>query len=104
MNKCYVISRDQVSRIIDIAERPNIESAEKLVKENRMYYKDSIYVTLDDLKKLSNKIDDILYDMHCDYANPRDKKNIKELRKRLSWFIEGCTLEHIHVTKSKLVL
>ena len=25
----------------------------------------------------------ILYDMHCDYANPRDKKNIKELRKRL---------------------
>ncbi len=60
MNKCYVISRDQVSRIIDIVERPNIESAEKLVKENRMYYKDSIYVTLDDLKKLSDKIDDII--------------------------------------------
>jgi len=46
----------------------------------------------------------ILYDMHCDHANPRDKKNIKELRKRLSWFMEGCSLEHIHVTKSKLVL
>ena len=60
MNECYVISRDQVSRIVDIDVQPNIESAEKLVKENRMYYKDSIYVTLDDLKKLSDKIDDIV--------------------------------------------
>ena len=45
-----------------------------------------------------------LYPMHCDYPNPRDKRNIKELRKRISWTMDGCRIEHIHTTKSKLLL
>jgi len=45
-----------------------------------------------------------LYPMHCDYPNPRDKRNIKELRRRILWSMDGCRIEHIQTTKSKLLL
>ena len=57
-NKCYVISREQVSLNLDIVECRNKVIARQLCDENRRHYIDSIYLTLDDLKQLSDKVDE----------------------------------------------
>ena len=56
-NKCYVISREQVSNELNIVECRNKVIARQLCDENRRYYTDSIYLTLDDLRQLSDKVD-----------------------------------------------
>jgi hypothetical protein len=56
-NKCYVISRDQASDELDIVECDCGDDAKVMVKLNRINYKDSVYLTLDDLKQLSDMID-----------------------------------------------
>ena len=57
-NKCYVISREQVSNKLDIVECRNKVVARQLCDENRRHYIDSIYLTLDDLRQLSDKVDE----------------------------------------------
>tara|TARA_Y100000592_G_C5244257_1_gene209782 strand:+ start:88 stop:312 length:225 start_codon:yes stop_codon:yes gene_type:complete len=57
-NKCYVISREQVSLNLDIVECRNKVIARQLCDENRRHYIDSIYLTLDDLRQLSDKVDE----------------------------------------------
>tara|TARA_Y100001972_G_scaffold88244_1_gene107959 strand:- start:126 stop:350 length:225 start_codon:yes stop_codon:yes gene_type:complete len=57
-NKCYVISREQVSNEVDIVECRNEVVARQLCDENRRHYIDSIYLTLDDLRQLSDKVDE----------------------------------------------
>ena len=57
-NKCYVISREQVSLNLDIVECRNKVIARQLCDENRRHYVDSIYLTLDDLRQLSDKVDE----------------------------------------------
>ena len=57
-NKCYVISRDQVGLDLSIVECRNKVVARQLCDENRRHYTDSIYLGLDDLKKLSDMVDD----------------------------------------------
>ena len=57
-NKCYVISREQVSNKLDIVECRNKVIARQLCDENRRHYIDSIYLTLDDLRQLSDKVDE----------------------------------------------
>ena len=56
-NKCYVISREQVSNKLDIVECRNKVIARQLCDENRRHYIDSIYMTLDDMRKLSDAVD-----------------------------------------------
>ena len=56
-NKCYVISREQVSNKLDIVECRNKVIARQLSYENRRHYIDSIYMTLDDMRKLSDAVD-----------------------------------------------
>ena len=56
-NKCYVISRNVVSLELDIVECRNKVVARQLCDENRRHYTDSIYMTLDDLKQLSDAVD-----------------------------------------------
>ena len=68
-NKCYVISREQVSNKLDIVECRNKVVARQLCDENRRHYTDSIYMTLDDMRKLSDAVD----------------KGIKEYRKTPTW-------------------
>ena len=68
-NKCYVISREQVSDEVDIVECRNEAVARQLCDENRRHYTDSIYMTLDDMRKLSDAVD----------------KGIKEYRKTPTW-------------------
>ena len=68
-NKCYVISRDQVSLELNIVECRNKVVARQLCDENRRHYTDSIYMTLDDMKQLSDAVD----------------KGIKEYRETPTW-------------------
>ena len=68
-NKCYVISRDQVSLELNIVECRNKVVARQLCDENRRHYTDSIYMTLDDMRKLSDAVD----------------KGIKEYRETPTW-------------------
>ena len=68
-NKCYVISREQVSNELNIVECRNVTIAKQLINENRMRYVDSVYMTLDDLKQLSDAVD----------------KGIKEYRETPTW-------------------
>ena len=56
-NICYVISRDQVNLELDIVECRNKVIARQLCNENRRNYVDSIYMTLDDMRQLSNAVD-----------------------------------------------
>jgi len=56
-NKCYVISRDQVSLDLNIVECRNKVIARQLCDENRRHYVDSIYMTLDDMRQLSDAVD-----------------------------------------------
>jgi hypothetical protein len=55
-NLCYVISREQVSLDLNIVECRNVAVARQLINENRMHYVDSVHLTLDDLRLLSNKV------------------------------------------------
>ena len=57
-NKCYVISRNVVSGELDIVECRNKVVARQLCDENRRHYTDSIYMTLDDMKQLSDAVDE----------------------------------------------
>ena len=57
-NKCYVISREQVTLGLNIVECRNKVVARQLCDENRRHYTDSIYMTLDDMKKLSDAVDE----------------------------------------------
>ena len=57
-NKCYVISREQVSNKLDIVECRNKVVARQLCDENRRHYIDSIYLDLDDMRQLSDKVDE----------------------------------------------
>ena len=57
-NKCYVISREQVSDEVDIVECRNEAVARQLCGENRRHCIDSVYLTLDDLRQLSDKVDE----------------------------------------------
>ena len=57
-NKCYVISREQVTLDLNIVECRNVAVAKQLINENRMRYVDSVYMTLDDLKQLSDTVDE----------------------------------------------
>ena len=68
-NKCYVISRNVVSSELDIVECRNKVVARQLCDENRRHYTDSIYMTLDDMKQLSDAVDE----------------GIKEYRKTPTW-------------------
>ena len=68
-NKCYVISRNVVSSELDIVECRNKVVARQLCDENRRHYTDSIYMTLDDMKQLSDDVDE----------------GIKEYRKTPTW-------------------
>ena len=68
-NKCYVISREQVTLDLNIVECRNVTIAKQLINENRMRYVDSVYMTLDDLKQLSDAVD----------------KGIKEYRETPTW-------------------
>ena len=58
MNKCYIISRDQVTKQLKIQLANSIDQAKKMIRINRQHYVDSVYLTLDDLKQLSDMIDD----------------------------------------------
>ena len=55
-NKCYV-SREQVTLDLKIEMADSVDEARKMQHENRMHYVDSVYLTLDDLKVLSDKVD-----------------------------------------------
>jgi Flp pilus assembly secretin CpaC len=55
-NICYVISRDQVNLELNIVECRNRVIARQLCNENRRNYVDSIYMTLDDMRQLSNAV------------------------------------------------
>ena len=68
-NKCYAISRNVVSSELDIVECRNKVVARQLCDENRRHYTDSIYMTLDDMKQLSDAVDE----------------GIKEYRKTPTW-------------------
>ena len=57
-NKCYVISREQVTLDLNIVECRNKVVARQLCDENRRHYTDSIYMTLDDMKQLSDAVDE----------------------------------------------
>ena len=56
-NICYVISRDQINLELDIVECRNRVIARQLCNENRRNYVDSIYMTLNDMRQLSNAVD-----------------------------------------------
>lgn len=56
-NKCYVISREQVTLDLKIEMADSVDEAKKMQNENRLHYTDSVYLTLDDLNQLSNMID-----------------------------------------------
>ena len=58
MNKCYIISREQVTKQLKIQLANNIEQAKHICSLNKHHYIDSVYLTLDDLKQLSDMIDD----------------------------------------------
>ena len=58
MNKCYIISREQVTKQLKIQLANNIEQAKHICNLNKQHYIDSVYLTLDDLKQLSDMIDD----------------------------------------------
>ena len=57
MNKCYIISRSQVSLNLKIEMVDSIEEAKKVQHLNRHKYVDSIYLNLDDLKQLSEMVE-----------------------------------------------
>ena len=57
MNKCYIISREQVSLDLKIEMADNIEEAQKMQRLNRQQYIDSVYLNLEDLKQLSEMLE-----------------------------------------------
>ncbi len=57
-NKCYVISRDQVGLDLNIVECSNNTVARQFCDENGRHYTDSIYMTLDDMRQLSDAVDE----------------------------------------------
>ena len=57
-NKCYVISREQVSNELGIEMAHSVGEARELQRENRMRYIDSVYLTLGDLSVLSKMVED----------------------------------------------
>ena len=57
MNKCYVISREQVTSDLKIQLANSVEQAKHICSLNKQYYIDSVYLTLDDLKQLSDEVD-----------------------------------------------
>ena len=57
-NKCYVISREQVSNELGIEMAHSVAEARELQRENRMRYIDSVYLTLGDLSVLSKMVED----------------------------------------------
>ena len=59
MNKCYVISRDQVTKELKIQLANSTEQAKHICSLNKQHYIDSVYLTLDDLKQLSDMVDDV---------------------------------------------
>ena len=58
MNKCYVISREQITNDLKIQLANSVEQAKHICSLNKQYYIDSVYLTLDDLKQLSEEIDE----------------------------------------------
>ena len=58
MNKCYIISREQVSLDLKIEMADSIEEAQKMQRLNRQQYVDSVYLDLDDLRQLSEMIEE----------------------------------------------
>ena len=59
MNKCYVISRDQGTKELKIQLANSTEQAKHISNLNKQHYIDSVYLTLDDLKQLSDAVDDV---------------------------------------------
>ena len=57
MNKCYIISREQVSLDLKIEMADSIEEAQKMQRLNRQQYIDSVYLNLEDLKQLSEMLE-----------------------------------------------
>ena len=57
MNKYYIISREQVSLDLKIEMADNLEEAQKSQHLNRHQYVDSVYLNLDDLRKLSEMVE-----------------------------------------------
>ncbi len=59
MNKCYIISREQVTKQLKIQLANSTEQAKHICNLNKQHYIDSVYLTLDDLKQLSDAVDDV---------------------------------------------
>ena len=57
-NKCYVISREQVTLDLSIEMVDSVDEAREIQYNNRLHKVDSVYLTLGDLKKLSDMVDD----------------------------------------------
>ena len=57
MNKCYIISREQVTNELKIQMADSIGEDKHLCSLNKQHYIDAVYLTLDDLKKLSDEVD-----------------------------------------------
>tara|TARA_R110001592_G_scaffold192876_1_gene439941 strand:- start:224 stop:421 length:198 start_codon:yes stop_codon:yes gene_type:complete len=57
-NKCYVISREQVTLDLNIEMVDSVDEAREIQYKNRLHKVDSVYLTLGDLKKLSDMVDD----------------------------------------------
>ena len=57
MNKCYIISREQVTNELKIQMADSIGEAKHICSLNKQHYIDAVYLTLDDLKKLSDEVD-----------------------------------------------
>ena len=57
-NKCYVISREQVTLDSNIEMADSVDEAREIQYKNRLHMVDSVYLTLDDLKQLSDMVDD----------------------------------------------
>ena len=57
-NKCYVISREQVSLDLNIEMVGSVSEAREIQHKNRMHYIDSVYLTLGDLRVLSRMVED----------------------------------------------
>ena len=58
MNRCYIISREQITKQLKIQLANSTEQAKRICSLNKQHYIDSVYLTLDDLKQLSDMIDD----------------------------------------------
>ena len=57
-NKCYVISREQVTLDLNIEMASSVDEAREIQRKNRLHYVDSVYLTLGDLSMLSRMVED----------------------------------------------